>query len=223
MIRSSIIVMGASREKFAAAISCGADMVMVDLEDTVDDKEAGRELVREFISKRHGDFNHCVRINGLNTLDGLKDMIMIAESDMKPDSICIPRFDTRVELDMFADIMPDMPVIAIVERPQAVENVFDIVETRANLVGIFFGGKDYSIYARCGRSWEGLRYARARTASAASIRGIMLFDEPYRPLEDLEGLHVLCQRVQELGFTGKTTIVPEQVPVINRAFGEETT
>jgi citrate lyase beta subunit len=53
---------------------------------------------------------------------------------------------------------------------------------------------------------------------AAASAGIDLLDVPFLNLDDSEGLRAEAQGVQRLGFTGKASIHPNQIPIINAAF-----
>jgi citrate lyase subunit beta / citryl-CoA lyase len=62
-------------------------------------------------------------------------------------------------------------------------------------------------------------YARSRIVNAAAAVGIDVFDEPFHPRDDLEGLRQNCMRSKALGFTGKSTTDARHPKVINDVFG----
>lgn len=55
-------------------------------------------------------------------------------------------------------------------------------------------------------------------AVAASAAGVEWLDTVYTDIADLEGLARECEDAVAMGFTGKISIHPNQVPVINAAF-----
>jgi (S)-citramalyl-CoA lyase len=61
-------------------------------------------------------------------------------------------------------------------------------------------------------------YARSRVVHAAASHGLDAIDVPWLDLDDAQGLLEECRRVQALGFTGKATIHPKQLPVVNAVF-----
>jgi citrate lyase beta subunit len=71
---------------------------------------------------------------------------------------------------------------------------------------------------RCQKSWEPLLYTRARLVHAAASAGIDLLDVPHLNLDDPDGLKAEAEGCQRLGFTGKASIHPNQIPIINAAF-----
>ena len=61
-------------------------------------------------------------------------------------------------------------------------------------------------------------YARSRVVHAAASFGLDAIDVPWLDLEDMDGLREECRLVQALGFTGKATIHPKQLAVMNDVF-----
>jgi citrate lyase beta subunit len=58
---------------------------------------------------------------------------------------------------------------------------------------------------------------------AAASAGIDLLDVPFLNLEDPDGLRDEAQRCAALGFTGKASIHPKQLPLIHEAFTPDQT
>ncbi len=71
---------------------------------------------------------------------------------------------------------------------------------------------------RCENKWEPLLYARSRIVHAASSAGIDAIDVPYLDLEDPEGMKKEAIKARELGFSGKGSINPKQVSILNEVF-----
>ena len=60
--------------------------------------------------------------------------------------------------------------------------------------------------------------ANSRVVHAAAKEGLDAIDGPYLDLSDSEGLKRYCEQARNLGFTGKGSINPKQVPIINDTF-----
>ena len=71
---------------------------------------------------------------------------------------------------------------------------------------------------RAEKAWETLLYARSRVVHAAARFTLDLLDVPYLNLEDQVGLKREAEMATALGFTGKASIHPKQIPVINDVF-----
>ena len=74
---------------------------------------------------------------------------------------------------------------------------------------------------RCKNSWETLIYARSKLVHAAANAGIDAIDVPYLDLEDLEGMKQEAILARDLGFSGKGSIHPKQIPILNEVFTPE--
>jgi hypothetical protein len=61
-------------------------------------------------------------------------------------------------------------------------------------------------------------YTRSRLVHAAASAGIDLLDVPFLNLDDPEGLRQEAMGCARLGFTGKASIHPNQIPIIHEAF-----
>lgn len=71
---------------------------------------------------------------------------------------------------------------------------------------------------RCKNAWEPLLYARSRVVHAAASAGIDAIDVPYLDLDDLDGMAQEARLAQELGFSGKGSIHPKQIAILNQIF-----
>jgi len=83
---------------------------------------------------------------------------------------------------------------------------------------VILGAVDMSADLRCEKSWEPLLYTRSRLVHAAASAGIDLLDVPFLNLDDPEGLRLEARACARLGFTGKASIHPNQIPIIHEAF-----
>ena len=70
----------------------------------------------------------------------------------------------------------------------------------------------------CKNSWEPLLYARSRIVHAAASNGLDAIDVPYLDLEDMDGMIKEAELVRDLGFSGKGSIHPKQIPPLNEVF-----
>jgi len=62
------------------------------------------------------------------------------------------------------------------------------------------------------------RYARTMCAIAASAAGVDAIDTVYIDIADLDGLRRECEDGVAMGFSGKISIHPTQIDVINDVF-----
>ena len=71
---------------------------------------------------------------------------------------------------------------------------------------------------RCQNAWEPLLYARSRVVHAAASAELDAIDVPFLNLEDLEGMKKEAVLARELGFCGKGSVHPRQIPALNEVF-----
>ncbi len=224
--RSLLFVPGLRPDRYRKALDTGADIVCIDLEDAVagPHKAEARELTMPlFGDDTHPQVERMVRINALSTPDGLKDLTAIIESDNPPPSIMIPKIRSAEEVQLIETLLSvgaasSVRFCVIVETNQALERAVEIARASQRIDSMILGAVDMSADLRCQKAWEPLLYTRSRLVHAAASAGIDLLDVPYLNLDDPAGLQEEATRCANLGFTGKASIHPKQIPIINAAF-----
>ena len=224
--RSLLFVPGLRPDRFAKALDSGADIVCVDMEDAVarSRKDEGRALTLPlFRDKSHPQVEKMVRINSLSTPDGLKDLTAIIELETPPPAIMIPKIRSAEEVQLIDSLLSSGPsrqirFCVIIETNQGLERAIEIAKSSSRIDSLILGAVDMSADLRCEKSWEPLLYTRSRLVHAAASAGIDLLDVPFLNLEDAEGLKQEATACARLGFTGKASIHPNQIPIIHAAF-----
>lgn len=224
--RSLLFVPGLRPDRFVKALDSGADIVCVDLEDAValPRKDEGRALALPLFKERsHPQVEKMARINSIQTLHGLKDLQALIESDAPPPSIMIPKVKSAEEVQLIETLLSTGPAreirfCVIIETNQGLERAIEIAKSSPRIDSLILGAVDMSAELRCQKAWEPLLYARSRLVHAAASAGIDLLDVPYLNLDDAQGLKAEAEGCQRLGFTGKASIHPSQIPIINAAF-----
>jgi (S)-citramalyl-CoA lyase len=215
--RSIMLVTQGSEPALAAALASDADVICVDLEDTVTDKVAARVLAARFlgVESRGGK---ALRINGMDTPDGLRDILWLRELPRRPDLVMLPMVRNAAEPKMVAGLPLCVALLPIIETAEGIEHAVSIVRATPAVMGLTLGGKDLSLDLGTARDWDGLYHGRCRVVQAAASGGVPAFDEPYRPLDDLPGLALNCARVAALGFRGKAAVDVRHIGSINATF-----
>ena len=230
MFRSLLFVPGSRPDRFEKALAAGADSICIDLEDAVppQDKAAARAGVIGWLEANSESYPDCaigVRMNGLDTLDGLKDIIAFSETKGRPNFFMIPKASSYSALANFEQLLhlrdlnqKRVALWAVIETVVGLKNASDIAGTCGSRGGVLFGGADYSLAIGTGMEWEALFHARATLATEARVTNGALMDVPYLNVKDEEGLRAECMRVKALGFDGKACIHPSQVAIVNEVF-----
>ena len=224
--RSFIFTPGLQPEMFPKALASGADMVCIELEDGIamKDKDEARKNTIEALKSLEvkNDVELVVRLNCQRTKHGLLDLEAIASNKLKVKAIMLPKVKTPDEItfidDMLTDCGLDTDLHVIMETNQALESIYDIAHSSDRIVALYFGGEDMAAELRVENKLENLVYARSRLVHAGASKGVDVIDVPYLNLENMEGMKKEAQFVKNLGFTGKGSIHPKQISILNEIF-----
>ena len=226
--RSLLFVPGLRPDRFAKALDAGADIVCIDMEDAVarDRKAEARALTLPLFSNpTHPHVEQMVRINALSTLEGLKDVQAIVESEAPPPAIMIPKIRSAEEVQLLDQLLigraAAVRFCVIIETNEGLERVQQIARASRRIDSLIIGAVDLSADLRCAKTWESLLYARSRIVHAAASAGIDALDVPFLNLEDEAGLRQEAMASAGLGFTGKALVHPNQLPSIHAAFSPD--
>ena len=209
----------------------GADAVIFDLEDAVSpaEKDAARILVRNTMRYMTLSCERVVRINGVDTSYWRDDVdAMIPE---RPDLILLPKTATPADILTLDSYMTEVEkrcglecgsvgILALIETALGVENAFSIASASKRVKGLFLGAEDLTADLQCKRTKEGreIEYSRMRLVVAARAAGVDVYDTPFTDVNDDEGIAADAALAKSLGFSGKASISPRHVDVINEVF-----
>ena len=224
--RSFIFTPGLKPEMFPKAIKSGTDMVCVELEDGIapQDKDLARKLeIKLFETKQNNDgIERILRINSLREKFGIDDVQAILNTNTPPPALMIPKVKSSEEIVLLDSLLTEKRhncrLHIIIETNEGLEKAYDIANCSNRIDALFFGGVDMSAELRCENKWEPLLYARSRIVHAASSAGIDAIDVPFLDLDDPEGMEKEAIKAKELCFSGKGSIHPKQIPILNEVF-----
>ncbi len=220
-----LFVSGEKTERFPKAMAAGADLVCIDLEDAVHParKAEARAQVLAWLAAHPaapGGARRALRVNALPTLEGLRDLLALAESTVSVDVLILPKTESADELRTVEAWVGARvgAIVALVETARGIEQAAAIAAAGGRLAALMLGGADLSAELGAQLDWEGLRHARGRLVNAARSGGLQAWDVPFLGLNDAEGLADETRRVIGLGFDCKTAIHPSQIATIHAAF-----
>ncbi len=229
----SVLFVPANVERFVQrAPETGADVVCLDLEDSIapEEKAQARRLAAEALATmpRTGHLA-WVRVNGLSS--GLLEDDLLAVVRPGLDGIMLPKAETadmvrRVDhylaiLECERGMGPGSVAIApLVETALGVVNCYEICAASPRVVAACFGAEDLATDMGVRRTREGgeVHWTRAQLAVAAHAAGVTAIDTPEPDYTDQDYLAREASLARSLGYRGKLCIHPDQVAVLNRAF-----
>src|SRR5215467_14141065 len=240
LMRSLLFVPADSPSKLDKALGCGADAIILDLEDSIapERKEAARAGAAEFLAQSLSMPTRphlIVRVNGLTT--GLIDIDLDAVVPARPDAIMLPKAEggasvvhvdakltVREALHGFAEgIIRILPIATETAPALFVAGTYRGASPR--LAALTWGAEDLSaeLGAEANRDAQGAfldpyRLARTLCIAAAAAAGVQALDTVYVDFRNEAGLRRECEEARRDGFTGKMAIHPGQVATINEVF-----
>jgi citrate lyase subunit beta / citryl-CoA lyase len=237
-LRSLLFVPGDSERKFARAKGCGADVLILDLEDSVapPHKAAARALVASLIDDRPDRrFGFYVRVNALDTGLTPEDLAAVVKPGL--DALLVPKANGAADLEPIAASLDALEKSAgmaqgsvklatvATETPRAMFALGSYAPPHPRLLALTWGAEDLSaaLGATDNKEPDGswtfpYELARAQCLLAAAAAEVAAIDTVFTDFRDLDGLERDCRRSRRDGFTGRLAIHPDQVPVINRAY-----
>ncbi len=227
----------------AKAPGLGADMVFVDLEDSVAAREkvAARGLaVAAIRDSDWGDAVVSVRVNAWDSAHTLRDLVdVVALAGPRLDTVMLPKVQRPAEvvaLDLvLAQIEREsglpaghLGIEAQIETARGMLEVDAICAASPRLEAIILGPGDLAASMEMPVLSGGVQipeypgdhfnYVFTRILLAGRAAGVQVIDGPYFRIRDLAGLRDYTQRVRVLGYDGKWALHPDQIAVINELF-----
>jgi citrate lyase subunit beta/citryl-CoA lyase len=239
-MRSLLFVPGDNERKQAKGLECGADVLILDLEDSVapSAKAAARATTAAFLSdcaRRPGAPLLIVRVNPLTSGETEADLdAIVAKAPyaiMLPkslDAASVQQLSTKIAVREAVAGLPDGAIRILPIATETAAAVFGLASYRgasARLAGLTWGAEDLSanLGAEGNRLPDGayaspFRLARDLTLMAAVAAELSPIDTVFTNFRDLEGLRAESIAARRDGFVAKMAIHPAQVPVINEVF-----
>jgi len=239
-MRSLLFVPADGGSKLDKALMSGADVVIVDLEDSIapDRKAQARASAADFLKAAVGRERRprlLVRVNAIAT--GLTDADLDAIVPAAPDAILLPKAEGGASVIHADAKLAAREAIAGLQEghvkivAQAIETAAGLFAAgnfrgaSARLIGLTWGPEDLSaeIGAESNRDSDGLltepyRLARSVCLFAAAAAGVAAIETVYVDFRNLASLKRDTEMARRDGFVGRLAIHPAQVPVINEVF-----
>lgn len=230
--RSVMFAPGIDRRKAEKAMGLGVDVVILDLEDSVDisRKAEARDIVVSALKERSAAAELWVRVNPPDTDFFLGDIMAVVAA--RPDGIMLPKAETAegvARVDWLVSLLETrhgigkgaIELVPLVETALGVRNAGEIAGSADRVKRLSFGAVDYTLDMgiELTREAEELFYARSALAVASRSEGLEgPIDTVYTDVKDSQGLAADCRVARSLGFQGKLIIHPSQVGVVNSIF-----
>jgi citrate lyase subunit beta/citryl-CoA lyase len=236
--RSLHFVPGGQEKMMAKALTLPADGLILDLEDAVPPplKPATRPIVRRWLETLDfGGRERWVRMNPIFTEHAVPDLEETIAA--RPDGYLVPKPRTAADVRRVAAELERLEekhglpfgstrlILIATETPLGLLNIAEVATASPRIAAVSWGIEDLSAAMGLPRARDEAghyldipRYARVMCAVAASAAGVESLDTVYTDIPDLEGLRRECREGVAMGFSGKMSIHPGQIEVINQEF-----
>jgi citrate lyase subunit beta/citryl-CoA lyase len=235
LLRTMLFVPGTSERKLVKARTLHADMVALDLEDTVtpEQRPAARNLIASHLPSVAAESSALagVRINPVATNLWREDLQAVMSEAL--DYVIAPKTEHSDQLHELDAVMSELEAQAGLEDGRvriiaSIETALGVVRSGAialaapkRLATFAFGPVDLAADIGIDLTEEGLEllHARSQVVIAARAGGrLAAIDGPYLELTNVAGLRATTAQSRRLGFQGRVVIHPAQLDVVGEVF-----
>lgn len=209
----------------------GADVIILDLEDSIlpKDKERARTLVAAAAPKvSRSGADVLVRINRPWRIC-LRDLEEIVGP--KVYGLMLPKTDSSEHVHMVAEVLDEVEaerglarghtrIIAMIESASSFFRMREIAAAHPRIVALTLGSEDFALSAGMVPEAEALFYPKQQVVLAARAAGVLPlgFIGTVADYKDLDAFRATVRRSRRLGFTGASVIHPSQIAILNEEF-----
>lgn len=235
VMRSVQYVPGNNEKMVAKASGIPADIITLDLEDSVPpaEKARARELVaRSLIAAGSGGAEVYVRINNWETEMTNDDLEAIVNEGLAgvtlakcghPDNV--KRLDWKLEeLEQRRGLeVGAIKASLLLETAKGIIFAYESCVASPRVVSAIFGAVDFTKDMRVKLTSEGeeQKYARRHMAVAARAAGVVAIDAPFVAYQDMEAFEANVRDGRQMGYEGRMIIHPSQVEASNRLYAPD--
>ena len=233
LLRSLMFVPGHNEKLLKSAARSDADVILLDLEDSVqpkENKQVARNRIEEYVkSGIFGDHLVFPRVNDRESGHLLKDVHQLTFQGI--DGFVYPKSKTGEDVYFFAKLLETIEyekglpentfkIIPLIETAASVLNAQEICQASDRVIAIAFGCEDFitdleGIHDEEGQS---IFSARAMISMAARANGVIPIDTVHIKVHDLEDLEKNLILVKKLGYEGMLVLNPKELPLVHKYF-----
>ncbi|PZP26801.1 MULTISPECIES: HpcH/HpaI aldolase/citrate lyase family protein [Pseudomonas] len=218
-LRTALFVPGSRPERFAKALASGADTVIVDFEDAVEEplKRQARDNLAAFLAAEPG-VRLLVRVNAPEHAEHAADLAF-CKAQAGVAGVLLPKVESAAQVAAVAAV--GKPVWPIIESARGLLALAEIAGA-PGVERLSFGGLDLALdlNLQSGSEGAGRVLDQARYSVLLHSRGAGLaapLDGVHPAIGDTEGLRASIRLAAGMGFAGALCIHPRQVEVIHQA------
>jgi citrate lyase subunit beta/citryl-CoA lyase len=225
--RSALYLPASNAKAIIKARSVAADMVILDLEDSVAPELKDEARAAALTAVREGGFGTrevAIRANGLDTEWGSADLAAIARSGA--DAVLVPKISSVADIarcqSALASAPPEMQLWAMIETCACLPNLNQIAAlaetTRLSLWVMGINDLAKEMRARLTPERSPFLPILSLAVAAARTHGLTILDGVCNEFRDLGLFKAEAEQGLLFGFDGKSLIHPNQIAPCNAVF-----
>ncbi len=232
-MRSLMFVPGHSSKLMSKAIQSDADVLLFDLEDSVQpksNKQVARDNIINFVQgNKFKEFHIFPRVNDRESGELLKDITQLTIDGI--DGFMYPKSKTGEDIYFIDKLLETIEyekgyevgtfkIIALIETASAVLHAEEICKASNRVIAIAFGNEDYitDIQGANDASASTIFTARSMIAMAARSQNVIPIDTVHIKVHDLPDLEYNLTVAKKLGFEGMLVLHPKEIPLVHQYF-----
>lgn len=233
VMRSVFYVPGNKDDMIAKIPKIPADIITLDLEDSVppSEKQKARELSHKNLKfAASSGAAVYVRVNNWET--GMTNDDCEAVVDEGLAAVCLAKCGGAADVERLSWKLEEMEqkrglgvgtvkIQLLIETAKGMMNIYAAATASPRVNSLIFGAVDYTTDMRVTLTQpigEETKWARARVACAARAAGLIAIDAPYVAFKDTEGFEKDTLYGRQLGFEGRMLIHPSQIEPSHRIY-----
>jgi citrate lyase subunit beta/citryl-CoA lyase len=225
--RSALYLPASNAKAIIKARSVAADVIILDLEDSVAPELKDESRAAAVAAVREGGFGTrevAIRANGLDTEWGAADLAAIARSGA--DAVLVPKISSVADIarcqSALAAAPPAMQLWAMIETCASLPNLHPIAAlaetTRLSLWVMGINDLAKEMRARLTPERTPFLPILSWAIAAARTHGLTILDGVCNEFRDLELFKAEAEQGLLFGFDGKSLIHPNQIAPCNKVF-----
>ena len=218
IVRSALFVPATRPERIPKAIATGADRVIVDLEDAVQEnlKEQARDNLERFLSE-NPDAQILVRVNAPDHWAHAADL-ELCRRHAGVIAILLPKAESPAQVSTSGSTgKPIWPIIESAKGLAALSSIASAQGVERLSFGSLDLGLDLNLTTGSPAAEEILSHARYAVLLWTCVAGLApALDGVFPSIADTTGLQNAVQFARDMGFGGALCIHPSQVAIIHQ-------
>jgi len=246
LARSILYIPGIRDDLMAKAYRMPADIIQLDLEDSVplDKKDEARALVADFVRDWRSEVGHLLAVKINPTSEKTKNSVPCGFDDLAAtfaasvDFVVIPKVESVEEVRALDEQITGLEreqgrdggstrIIAMIESAEGLVNIVDIARSSGRLFTLAYTGEtDFNALLLVSPNpnppdADLVEYAYGRQHTTIACLSAALappIDNVVLDVQNLDFLRSSSVIAKRLGFGGRLCINPKQVEVVNEVF-----